>query len=190
MLNTELWCERFREFLELKGYAARTVENYSQEIRRFFDFLEDARIERLPDITLEVLQEYRLDLHRRRQANGRPLGLATQANKLTVVVVFLKYLYRARFLVVDPSSGLERPRRPEVLPRELPDEEEVLRVLTAPDTHQPIGLRDRAALETLYSSAIRNTELRHLMLDDVDLSRQQLLIQRGKGGKPRVVPLG
>ena len=190
MLNQDLWRQRFGEHLELKGRTRRTVESYTEEVTRFFEFLEDTGVERLADITLEVLQEYRLELHRHRQANGRPLALGTQSNRLTIIVMFMRYLYRSRFIVLDPSAGIERPRVPEVLPLDLPSEEEVLRVLTAPDTTTPLGLRDRAALETLYSSAIRNTELRSLLLDDVDLARRELRIRCGKGGKPRVVPLG
>jgi integrase/recombinase XerD len=79
---------------------------------------------------------------------------------------------------------------PRQIPAKLLTEAEVLRLLSAPATTTPLGLRDRAILELLYSSALRNAELRALELGDVDFPRLQVRVNRGKGRKSRVVPLG
>ena len=189
-MNLGLWQERFREHLELAGRSARTVETYTDELKFFFGYLEDSHIDKLVDITREVVEGYRLELHQRRKADGQPLAWATQGVKLAAVLAFLTYLHRARFLLVNPGTEVARPKEVQRLPRDLLDEDEVLRLLEAPETATPLGLRDRAILEVLYSSAVRNTELRQLTLDDLDLARGQLVVQAGKGGKPRVVPLG
>ncbi|MCA9795468.1 MAG: tyrosine-type recombinase/integrase, partial [Candidatus Eremiobacteraeota bacterium] len=111
-------------------------------------------------------------------------------SKMSAVLAFLRFLYQARFLVVDPGRDIQLPRLPNKLLPRLPSEEEVLRLLEAPDTTTPLGLRDRAILELLYSSALRNSELRQLGLTDVDLDRLEVRVLYGKGGKQRVVPLG
>ncbi|MCC7381173.1 MAG: tyrosine-type recombinase/integrase [Deltaproteobacteria bacterium] len=64
------------------------------------------------------------------------------------------------------------------------------RVLGEPDIKTPIGLRDRAILETLYSTGIRRSELVHLALYDLDVERGTLMVRHGKGGKDRMVPIG
>ncbi|KNC28261.1 hypothetical protein FF38_03893 [Lucilia cuprina] len=67
---------------------------------------------------------------------------------------------------------------------------ETEQVMSAIDCEQPLGLRNRAILETFWSSGIRRKELSLLRLEDVDLSRGALRVHQGKGGKDRVVPLG
>ena len=63
-------------------------------------------------------------------------------------------------------------------------------VLSQPDLADPLGLRDRAILEILYSSGIRRSELTRLQLCDVNAERQTLQVRKGKGKKDRVVPIG
>ena len=81
-------------------------------------------------------------------------------------------------------------REPKLLPREALAHVQVMRILEAVPGHTAIHLRDRAVLEVLYSSGIRRQELVDLELPDVDLEGGALRIERGKGGKGRVVPLG
>ena len=68
--------------------------------------------------------------------------------------------------------------------------EDVERILNMPDTSTLLGLRDRAILEVLYSSAIRRSELKRLLIYDVDTKQGTLLVREGKGRKDRIVPLG
>lgn len=63
-------------------------------------------------------------------------------------------------------------------------------MLATPDVREPFGVRDRAILETLYSTGMRRMEIVGLGLTDVDLERGTVLIRQGKGGKERMVPIG
>lgn len=63
-------------------------------------------------------------------------------------------------------------------------------VLAIPDLGDPVGLRDRAVMEVLYSAGIRRSELCRLRLIDVDAARGTIMIERGKGGRDRVIPIG
>jgi integrase/recombinase XerD len=118
------------------------------------------------------------------------LKAATQSNKITAVLAFLRYLYEERLILANPGQHLRRPRVPDSLPPDVPDEEQVLKLLQTPDTSTVRGLRDRAILEVFYATAIRNAELRALRISDIDLHRLELDVRCGKGGKGRRLPLG
>jgi integrase/recombinase XerD len=93
-------------------------------------------------------------------------------------------------LLYNPASELELPRRARRLPRHVLSIEEVEAVMRQTDTGATMGLRDRAILETLYSTGMRRMELLNLHLADVDLGRGTVLIRQGKGRKDRMIPIG
>ena len=189
-LDGSLWMERFGEHLELLNRSTRTIEGYLIEIRLFFGFLAERGIEDIACIRREDVTAYRIFLHSARKRNREPLKIQTQNCKLSAIFVFLKFLYQERFLLANPAEDMRLPKVPDTLPAELPDEEQVFKLLAAPDTSSPQGMRDRAILELLYSSALRNFELRALRVGDLDLHRLEVRIRFGKGQKERIVPLG
>jgi integrase/recombinase XerD len=67
---------------------------------------------------------------------------------------------------------------------------EAEQILALPNNHDPLGLRDRAILETLYSTGMRRLELANLKLWDLDRERGTLMIRQGKGKKDRMIPIG
>ncbi|MBI4758322.1 MAG: tyrosine-type recombinase/integrase [Chloroflexi bacterium] len=185
----ELWTQRLKDRLQLKGFAVRTIENYVGELPSLLGFLEGQGIRQLSQVLPLHLEAYRTHLfyleHR-----GRRLTLGTQSRRLSAVKTFFRLMARAGYLLVDPAAALELPKTPETLPRTLLNEKEMDRLLQACNVHEPLGLRDRAILETLYGSAVRNSELLALTLDDVEMVRGEVWVRCGKGGKSRVVPLG
>ena len=195
-MNLALWKERFREYMQLCGWSPRTVATYIYELGPLFSFLEAHGVDSVAAITQEVVEEYRTHLfYAEYRGNdptlkGQRLSIRTQGTRLSAVKAFLRFLVCEHFLLVDVGAGVELPRTPRPLPRVLLSEREVERLMMAPDTSTPLGLRNRAILEVLYGTAIRNSELRYLTLDEVDTERRELRIQRGKGSKSRVVPLG
>lgn len=184
-----VWKERFRVHLELKGFSQHTVRRYLGELGPLFAYLDSLGIDTLQRVTLEALEGYRARLFYQVGQRGR-LTLGSQAAKLSSVKAFFRFLHHDRYLLVDPAAELERPRVPEGLPRAILSEDEMERLLLAPDVTTPLGLRDRAILEVLYASAVRNTELRHLRLEDLDLAQGELRVVDGKGHKSRLVPIG
>ena len=190
MVTMELWLGRFDEALRMLGRTERTRESYGYEVGAFLRFLASRGIEVVTGVSRQDVDAYRLHLHYWRKPNGEPLSLKAQQGKLAPVLSFLRYLHEEKEILVNPGLGFRLPKAPDTLPASLPDEEQVLKLLETPDVSTPLGLRDRAILELLYSSAIRNTELRLLEVDHVDLARLQLRIEHGKGRKGRMVPLG
>ena len=95
-----------------------------------------------------------------------------------------------KFLPFNPAIDLELPKEEHRLPANYLSEIEVELLLNQTDVKTPLGIRDRAILETLYGSAIRRNELLNLSAYDVDRNRRLLTIRQGKGKRDRVVPIG
>ncbi len=112
----------------------------------------------------------------------------SSARMLSSMRRLYQYLVREGALSEDPSARIESPKLGRPLPKTL-TEEEVLRLLSAPDVGTPLGLRDRAMLEVLYATGLRVSELVGLELTRVSLI-QGVVRVIGKGGKERLVPLG
>ncbi len=189
MIDRELWEERFRQHMEVRGWSAHTVASYLAALRLFFDFLEERRVPGPSAVTRELLEAYRTELFYRKKTSGRYTSLTTQRLRLTAVKTFFRFLARRGFVLVDLAADLELPKTAEGLPTVL-TEAETERLLAVPDPTTLLGVRDRTILEVLYGTGIRNGELCALNLDACDLAVPALRILWGKGRKSRVVPLG
>jgi integrase/recombinase XerC len=119
--------------------------------------------------------------------NERAYSKATIARKLATLRSFYKYLVKTNRCVSNPLSAVRTPKQDKKLPRFL-EYEEVKRLLETPPLETWLGARDRAILETLYSTGIRVSELVALNMDDVDFLGEVLHI-RGKGKKERITPI-
>lgn len=186
--NWYLWVERFASYMQKKNFSERTVKDYSCQLRFFFQYLAGQKIEQISQVTKEVLSEYRNYLYYY-ERKGRKLSFDTQRSKLTTVKSFFRYLSKEDYLPYDPSSGLELPKRKKLLPRGIMSARQMEKVLEIPEDGNPLNLRDKAILEILYGTGIRNSEIRSISIFDIDVANQQLRL-RGKGKKERIVPLG
>jgi integrase/recombinase XerD len=106
------------------------------------------------------------------------------------VRTWFRWLVRNNHILHNPASDLDMPKLEKRLPRAVLNEEEAERVMIQPDVRDPLGVRDRAILETFYSTGIRRMELVNLKLYNVDHLRGTLSVWLGKGKKDRVVPIG
>lgn len=189
-VKIEVWEPRYLDHLRSRGLAERTIHGYLAEMRAFLRFLADRQVTEPHQITRDEVDAYQLSLFRRRKSNGEPLAVGTRQLKVISMLQFLRFLHKSQVILVNPGRHVYRPTTPRRLLPELPTEEQVLALLETPDVTTPLGLRNRAILELLYSSALRNKELRGLRILDLDLTRLELRIRKGKGSKPRVVPMG
>jgi site-specific recombinase XerD len=171
--------ERVDRFLASASLAPATRRAYSVDVRQFTRWLTDRALV-LDDVDVRVLVDYAADLGRRRPK----LAPATIARKLAAVRALLRFaLGPAR--VPDASLAPRRRRHLPDAPRPVEVDAEFARV----DGGGPLGLRNRALVELVYSAGLRSREAVDLALADVDFE-QELLHVRGKGGKERMVPLG
>jgi integrase/recombinase XerD len=119
---------------------------------------------------------------------ARGLAPASVARRLSAVRGFYRHLVREDVVRRDPTEHLDRPRATRPLPRAL-SRESATRLVEAPDTRRPAGLRDRAALELLYATGMRASECLGLRLEDLNASAGYVICT-GKGSKQRLVPVG
>jgi len=187
----ELLLARFVEHMQVSGWSERTIPDYERNVRFLFDWLAaETTVTDLSQVTREWLSKYQTSLYYQAAHRERPLAMATQFTRLSVLRTFFRYLVKHDYLVHDPAAALELPKRRPMLPRNVLTHREVERLLHQPNVKTPLGLRDRAILEVLYSTGMRNAELRALTRYDVDTAAGTVRIVRGKNAKDRVIPLG
>jgi integrase/recombinase XerD len=171
--------DRFLDALWLEaGLSRNTLSAYRSDLEGFAAWLKAAPAQ----ATREQIMGYLAEGVRR---GSRP---RTSARLLSSLRRYYHYLLREGLITEDPTATLEAPRLGRPLPKSL-SEEQVERLLNAPDTETPLGLRDRAMLETLYATGLRVSELVGLAVQRLNL--QSGVVQAiGKGDKERLVPLG
>lgn len=183
MLKISDYINQFLEHMEItQNKSTKTLENYRHYLKRFKDFLsEDIEPKHLQ---LQKIHNYRLYLNRFLDEKKQPLGIKTQNYHIIALRAFLKYLVKQDVKTLAPEK-IELSKIPkrtvEVLSRE-----ELDRLFKAVDQTKKTAGRDRAILETLYSTGLRVSELASLNCDQVDLKRREFMV-RGKGRKPRIV---
>ena len=180
------WNQRLAE----RNYSERTLEAHKWALRTFLTWAEARDLIDPKDITKPILESFQSWLHRYRKADGQPLAIGTQRARLGALQRFFAHLCKTNHLPANPAADLDLPRKQNRrLPRGL-SKEELAAVLNLPDIRDPLGIRDRAILETLYATGARRSELVNLDLADLDPSSQTLLIRKGKGDKDRLLPIG
>lgn len=181
---------RFSAWQREKNYSERTVENREDGLRAFIAWAYERGLTRPQEITRPILERYQRHLFLYRKANGEPLSVRSQHVRTTPIRALFKWLARGNHVLYNPASDLELPRMERRLPRHVLNVREVECVLAQPDLATPIGVRDRAILETFYSTGIRRMELINLGLTDIDAERGTLMVRQGKGKKDRMIPIG
>jgi integrase/recombinase XerD len=172
------------------GLSEQTANTRRSALLHFVRWCDSHGVGDAGDITRDALEAYQASMAAYRKRNGEPLDASTQATRLNPVKAFCKWLVRNRKLEFDPSRELVLPRLSRRLPRRIPSVVEVTRIMSRADSRTPRGVRDRAMMETLYSSALRRMELARLRVADVSLEGHTIAVRGGKGGRDRVVPLG
>lgn len=164
-----------------KGLAANTVEAYRRDLEKFLAFAGQQK-RTLPKIGREQVVEFLRSLY------SQGLDSRSVARHLASVRNFFKFLVLDKAVSQDPSADIESPKVWKTLPKYL-STEEVDRLLAQPQTNAPLGGRDKAMLELLYSTGLRVSELVGLKLGDVQFEMGYLRCF-GKGSKERLVPVG
>jgi integrase/recombinase XerD len=179
--------ENFIEAMWLeKGLSENTLSAYRSDLTKFALFLaqqnELDQSLQLIDFNQDVLNQY--------LAKRYDSGLSGRSTSrfLSSLRSLCQYMLRQKIRSDDPVSLLQNPKLPQLLPKTL-TESQVIELLNAPKTDDPIQLRDKAMLEVLYATGLRVTELVSLRLDQLSL-QQGVVRVIGKGNKERLVPLG
>ncbi|MFC1750743.1 site-specific tyrosine recombinase XerC [Pseudomonadota bacterium] len=180
----------FMDWSSMMGYTQATVKIRKTAIGNFIRWCDDRNLDKPQDVTKQILERYRRHLYYYRKPNGEPLSLSTQSTRLAPLKAFFKWLSKENHVLYNPASEMEMPRQHRSLPQHLLTLEEIEAILNQASIHGDMGIRDRAIIETLYSTGIRRMEAINLKLYDLDLNNGSLMVRKGKGGKDRMVPLG
>ena len=186
----ELLLEKHLEDLRLKNYSEYTIKGRRVHIDYFIAWAAERGIAEPVEVTRTVLESYQKHVYHYRKKNGEPLGFNGQHDRIVPLRVWFKWMARQHHILHNPASEIELPRIGFRLPKAVLTANEAEQVIQQANVHDPLGLRDRAILETLYSTGIRRLELVSLKVWDLDLERATIAIRQGKGKKDRIIPIG
>ncbi len=176
---------RFLQYLEVERNAsALTIKSYREDLEALIDYLTQCHGQppRPEQITTPDLRGYLAALHEAEYAK------TTIARRLASLRSFFRFGQREGWAQANPAKPLRNPRKPRSLPHFL-SSDDMGRLLGVPATAAPMGLRDRAILEVLYSAGLRVSELAGLNDGDIDLAAGAVRV-RGKGKRERIGPIG
>jgi integrase/recombinase XerD len=182
--------QRFNAWQAEKNYSTATIEGRDLYLRYFILWCDERGLSRPQDITKPIIERYQRHLFLHRKDDGQPLSTRSQHTRITPLRAYFKWLARQNYILYNPASELELPRLERRLPKHVLSIKEAEAVLTMPDLSLSTGIRDRAILETLYSTGMRRMELIGLHLHDIDTERGTVMIRQGKGKKDRMIPIG
>jgi len=183
-MSWDFYIKQYKTYLQLeKSLAGNSVEAYIRDVEKLSQHLGMAKLEKGPlevaDYDIRDLIEY---------INELGMSAFSQARIISGIKSFYKYLLFEGDIDKDPSELIEAPK----LGRKLPDTlnfEEIEKLLAAIDLSKPEGQRNRAMLETLYSSGLRVSELTELKLNNLYYEEGFIRVI-GKGSKERLIPIG
>ena len=172
----------FINHIKSKKYSKMTQRTYGRNIDYFVSFLAANNINSPQEVSLKILEQYRLGLL------DRNLSLHTVEFYIRSIKLFFKYLEENGVLFVNPADKLPNPNPRKKLPV-APCINDVKKLLTQPNINRSTGIRDRTMIETNYSCGLRASELMSLSIFSPDF-KNKILHVSGKGNKERTVPLG
>ncbi len=188
MLFADLIEEFIRVLQTQKGYSGHTIRNYRVDLRQFLHFLMRKETETgqtapptMESVDFRLIREFLGGLFGNRRKT-------TIARKLSTIRSFLSFVEKKDMKVGNPAADLPAPKREQYIPNYLPVDD-MFRLLDRPRRNHPLGLRDLAIMEVLYSCGIRVSELTALNLEDIAFE-EGLVRVVGKGNKERIVPIG
>ncbi len=178
----EVHVEQFINFLEMdKRLSLNTLQSYKRDIDQYVTYLNDINVATISVTNKTTIIAYLIHL----QKKGR--ATSTISRNLASIRSFYQFLYKSKFIEMDPTSELESPKIEKKFPQILSTQEVEL-LLDQPKCLDLKGIRDKAMLELLYATGIRVSELISLNLNDINLDIGFLTCN--KGNSERTVPIG
>ncbi len=175
--------QQYITYLEAENNVSPyTIRNYLNDLRGFFSFLQESKINGLELIDQNIMRRYLTSLQE------RGIAKSSMARKLSAIRSLYRYLVRERLVTTNPLVSTSSPK----LTRQLPEflsVEEMISLIDAPDVTTPQGQRDKAILELLYDAGLRVSELVHLKTQQLNLGSLEVRVW-GKGSKERVALIG
>ncbi len=174
----------FRYHLQTdKRLSPNTIAAYMTDLELYGEFL--VKYQEIRDITMVTEQHIQKYIGSLKRAD---FSKQTISRKIIAIKEFHKFLFSEKISDVDPAKFIDLPKASKPLPVVL-SKEEISRMIESIEVDTPLGLRNKAMIETLYASGLRISELVNLSTADIHL-REKYIVVIGKGNKERMVPLG
>lgn len=181
---------QFFQWMQVKNFSAETIETRQRHLVYFVEWAAARGITQPAEVTKPVVERYQRYLYHYRKRNGDPLSFQCQNARLVSLRCWFRWLARTSHVLYNPAADIELPNLERRLPKHVLTASQAEQVINQPDITTRLGIRDRAILETLYSTGLRRKEMVSLRPYDVDAERGTLIVRLGKGKKDRVVPIG
>ena len=165
-----------------KGLSQNTIESYGRDLFKFEEYLKSHGIEKPKEVKKNNISKYLYFL------KDKDLAASSISRNLVAVKMFFRFLVTEHVLKEDAAGLLESPRLTQSLP-DVMDVGEVTSILEAPNKRDTLGVRDTAALELMYATGMRVSELVGLVLNNLNMDVGFIRCS-GKGGKERIIPVG
>lgn len=179
------------DFMRQRNFSQETIYGRRRELLHFVKYCADRALTEPSGLTVSFMERFRRHImDKPSEVTGRRLCAATQIHMISAVRDYLRFLVRKGHMLFNPALEIELPRMGHRLPRNVLTANEAERILMVPDIREPVGLRNRAILEVLYSTGIRRAELASIKTGEVDAGGGTIFIREGKGKTDRVVPVG
>lgn len=183
--------QEYITYLNVKQYSRYTLYTREADLLSFLEWAGQRGLMRPTEITKPILERYQRHLfYYRIKKDGRPLTPRSQHHRLVAIRNWFKWLTQQNYILYNPASELELPKLGKSLPKAVLSAKEAETVLNQADISTPFGIRDRAMLETFYSTGVRRCELVKLHVHDLDPERGTLIVRQGKGQRDRMIPIG
>jgi integrase/recombinase XerD len=175
--------DEFISYLSVeRGLSKNTIYSYRTDLVHFIDHLEASGVKDVDRVRRQDITDYMLGL------KDKGISSNSISRALVAIKMFYRFLVRERLAKEDVPGVLESPRLIRPLPNVL-GASEVEKLLAAPDVRDWMGMRDKAALELMYATGMRVSELVELSMDGLNLD-VGFIKCKGKGDKERIVPIG
>jgi len=190
MGNFNKYKAEYLEHLVIKNFAEKTIANKERSLRYFIEFLAKVNITNVEEIFEKHLEEYKKERHYYENAFKRQDCAHTQNKHLITIKDFFKYLKKNSKIAYNVAENLESIKESKSLPQVVLCDKEIRTMIDKIDTCTILGYRNRTMMEVLYTTGMRNSELRNLKDFEVNLEEGIIKITQGKGRKDRIVPIG
>lgn len=172
----------FLEYLSVeRGLAKNTIVAYNRDLKSYITYLRTKDITDINSSNRAIIVAYLLEMQKKGKASS------SISRACAAIKAFYHFLFREHIIREDPTVDLDTPKLEQRLPKVL-NTQEVKKLLSQPDTTNPLGIRDKSMLELLYATGMRVSELISLSIEDVNLETGFLRCM-GKGSKERIIPV-
>lgn len=178
--------EKHLEELKVLNYSPFTIRKKHYALKEFLAWSQENKIHFVKEITRKTIEDY---IHYYYDLKPH-ISARTRIAVLESIKGFFGWLFNKNHILLNPASHIENPKSPKSLPRHILTTDEVRKIFEIADLNTPVGFRDRAILEVLYSTGIRRKEVCGINLEDINIEGKTMLVREGKGKKDRYIPVG